>query len=400
MNALKLPVLPLASTLRGHLQPLLEPVVQAFQAQTGVQVEAVDEAQVLEEPAHALLILTGGTEGAAMALAERVQGPFLLLSHPRHNALPAALEITARLHQLRRGAVLVHLGVDRKPSLADLARAVHLARRLKGKSIGLLGEPSPWLVASPPHRELLAHKLGLELKAYSLAEFLERVPAEALSKVEGPGQGVGEPERAMGARVHAALKAFVREQDLSGVTVACFGMIERGLTACWALAQLADGGIPAGCEGDVPALLALLLAQELTGGPGFLANPADVDLEGERIVLAHCTVPLTLTQSYTLRTHFESGIGLAVAGELNPGPYTLVRFGGERLQHGFFVEGTVLPERLGREDLCRTQVVFKMPKGAIEKLLDEPLGNHHVLIPGHHRNVLSAFHKLFLAEPA
>jgi len=61
------------------------------------------------------------------------------------------------------------------------------------------------------------------------------------------------------------------------------------------------------------------------------------------------------------------------------------------------VEGNVLPECPGREELCRTQVVFKAPKGALRKLLDEPLGNHHVLIPGHHRPTLSTFHNLFLA---
>jgi len=393
-----LPVLPLASTLRGHLQPLLHSVVQGFREATGVELVPETKDELATEPATVLLLLTGGTEEAALEVAEASAKPVVLLSHGRHNSLPAALETAARLQQLGRNVALVHLGSDWGVRLPALARAVALARNLRGKRLGVLGDPSPWLVASPPHTELLAQKLGMELRFYSLAEFLPRVPAQAKTVAEGPAQGVGDEERVMGARVQAALEEFVRDQGLSGVTVACFGLLGHGMTACWALARLADCGTPAGCEGDVPALLALILAQELTGGPGFLANPADVDLKRERIVLAHCTVPLTLTQGHTLRTHFESGIGLAVAGDVRPGPYTLVRLGGERLERGFFVEGTVLPERLGREDLCRTQVVFKMPKGAIEKMLENPLGNHHVLIPGHHRAVLAAFHRLFLAE--
>ena len=202
----------------------------------------------------------------------------------------------------------------------------------------------------------------------------------------------------MGPRVYSALKSLVEEHGLSAISIACFGLLKQGLTACWALSRLSDEGTPGGCEGDLPALLALLCAQALTGRPGFLANPSEIDPKRERLVLAHCTVPLSLTSDFRLRTHFESGIGLAIAGRLQPGPYTLVRFGDPDLAQGFFVEGSVLPEHPGREDLCRTQVVFKAPKGALQKLLREPLGNHHVLIPGQHRAVLSAFHKLFLAE--
>ncbi len=200
----------------------------------------------------------------------------------------------------------------------------------------------------------------------------------------------------MAGRVHRALERLVKDEGLDALTIACFGLLPHRMTACWALACLCDAGVPAGCEGDLPALLALMVAQELTGGPGFLANPADVDFKRDTVTLAHCTVPLRLTRSHRLRTHFESGLGLAVAGVVKPGPYTLARFGGKRLDLGFFVEGTVLAEDVGREDLCRTQVRFKIPRGALERLLADPLGNHHVLVPGQHRAVLTEFRDLFL----
>lgn len=164
------------------------------------------------------------------------------------------------------------------------------------------------------------------------------------------------------------------------------------------LARLSSEGLPSGCEGDLPALLVVWMSQILTGLPGFLANPVEVDLKRERLLLAHCTVPFSLVENFQLRPHFESGLGLAVAGKVRPGPYTLLRLGGRRLEKAFVVEGTVLAEVPGREDLCRTQVWFKMPKGALEKLLREPLGNHHVLIPGHHRQVLELFYRAFLAD--
>ncbi|MBC7219924.1 hypothetical protein H5T55_00305 [Candidatus Bipolaricaulota bacterium] len=391
-----LPVLPLASGLHGAWVDLARRVVEGFREREGVELVVTDADSIVTEPAHLLLVLTGGTEGEAVEFAERVTGPIVLLSHPGHNSLPAALEAAARLRQDRRSVWVVHLGAG-TVSLPVLGRAVALARGLKGKRVGLVGDPSPWLVASSPGMDALAEKLGLVVRQFPLHAVLARLPTEAQAPIPGEGDGLGDGERTMASGVHAALARWVQDEQLDALTIACFGLLPHRMTACWALACLSDAGIPGGCEGDLPALLALMVAQELTGGPGFLANPADLDLKRGRLVLAHCTVPLSLVASYRLRTHFESGIGLAVAGRVRPGPYTLVRFGGKGLEEGFFAEGAVLPEHLGREDLCRTQVVFKMAKGALERLLREPLGNHHVLVPGHHRAVLSLFHRFFLA---
>ncbi|MDD2912261.1 MAG: hypothetical protein PHF77_01875 [Candidatus Bipolaricaulis anaerobius] len=397
MAEARVPVLPLASGLHGAGEDLVRPVVEAFRERANVELVAVEEEAIAAEPAHFLLILTGGTERKALAFADRARGPIVLLTHPGHNSLPAALEIAARLRQDRRPVWLSHLGAE-EVALPVLGQAVALARNLRGKVVGLIGDPSPWLVASSPSPDALAGKLGWTVRPFPLDAVLARLPREGATPIGGNGEGIGEGERTMASRVHAALAQLVEEEGLDALTIACFGLLPHRMTACWALACLSDAGIPGGCEGDLPALLALIVAQELTGGPGFLANPADLDLKRERLILAHCTVPLSLVASYRLRTHFESGLGLAVAGRVRPGPYTLVRFGGKGLEEGFFVEGSVLPEHPDREDLCRTQVAFKMSKGALARLLREPLGNHHVLIPGRHRAVLAAFRDLFLSS--
>ena len=390
----RLAVLPLVSGLHGDPEALFRPVVEAFRDQERVSIVRADAQAIALEPVHVLLVLSGGTEGEALAFAEKARGPVVLVSHPAHNSLPAALEIAARLRQDGRRVRLVHLGAG--GGLPLLASAIDLARGLQGARVGLVGEPSPWLVASSPPLSLFREKLGVEVIPIRLEEVLRRIPSPSPSAVEGVGHGIGDAERRMGIQVHTALSQIVEEERLTALSIACFGLLPHRMTACWALSCLSDAGIPGGCEGDLPALLALMVAQRLTDGPGFLANPADVDLKRETLTLAHCTVPLALTRSHTLRTHFESGLGLAVAGAVKPGPYTLVRFGGAGLEQGFFVEGTVLTELVGREDLCRTQLRFKMPRGAIERLLREPLGNHHVLIPGQHRELVTLFHDFLL----
>lgn len=393
-----LPVLPLASPLRGHQASFFEEVQAGFLRASGVELLPKTPEEVGREPLPALLFLTGGTEHKALSFAASVlRKPLLLLAHSAHNSLAAALEALAALREEGRKAWLIPQSLAAELPL--YAQVADLARKLLGKRLGLVGNPSPWLVASSPDPAALREKLGLELVSIPVERVLEkRAWVQAKTAVEGRAQGVGEAERVMAASVYEALRAIVAEEELFAFTIACFELLPYGCTACWALARLSDEGIPAGCEGDVPALVALVLGQLLGGRPGFLANPVEVDLKRERLLLAHCTVPFSLTEDFLLRTHFESGMGLAVGGQVRPGPYTLVRFGGKRLEKGFFVEGTVLGESPGREDLCRTQAWFKMPRGALAKLLREPLGNHHVLIPGHHRRVLSLFHAAFLAD--
>ena len=390
-----LPVLPVASELRGHVGPLLEKVRESFAKEAGVELLPQGAEEVAREPLPAILFLTGGTEHEALAFASTTPNALLLLAHRSHNSLPAALETLARLREEGRKAWIVTENLGEKLSL--FSQIAEIARNLNGKRIGWIGGASPWLMASSQASEILAEKLGLKIVAIPLSAVLEALPAEG-ERPAGEGLAVGEAERGMAGRVYAALKSLIAKENFFAISIACFGLIPYGLTACYALARLSDEGIPGGCEGDLSGLFALILGKFLTGGPGFLANPVDFDLKRERLLLAHCTVPFSLAEGFVFRTHFESGIGLAVGGRLKPGPYTLVRLGGLRLEKIFVVEGTVLSESPGREDLCRTQVWFKMPKGALEKLLREPLGNHHVLIPGHHRPVLRLFHEVFLSD--
>ncbi len=396
----EIPFLPLAAPLQGRPEEFLSPVLERLPPDIKGALRPGPREEVRGEPVHFVLMLTGGTERELLEFSRETEGPFVILSHPAQNSLAAALEAVAKLRAEGRRVVLHHLGDPAcREELERSLVAAELARRLKGKRVGIVGEPSPWLVASVPPVEILERKLGLEPVRIPLEEVVHRAQRVASPpRPQGERVEPGEEELAMGGKVYSALRGIVEERDLSAFTIACFGLLPHRMTACWALARLGSEGTPAGCEGDLTGLIALIISQEVTGSPGFLANPVDVDPKRERLLLAHCTAPFALLDGFRLRTHFESRLGLAVEGALRKGPYTLVRFGGERLEQGFFVEGNVLPERPGREDICRTQVIFKAPKGALQKLLREPLGNHHVLIPGHHRAVLERFHQLFLAE--
>jgi L-fucose isomerase-like protein len=357
---------------------------------------------------EALLILTGGTEHLALAAIERISGPVFLLAHPEQNSLPAALEILSRLRQLARTGRIFLLGGtgDADEPVARLARHLDSHRRLHAARLGRVGQPSDWLVASMPAAELVTAVWGPEVVDVPMAEVIEALraadPGEVAAirdELVAGAEAVREPSPAdldAAARVAAALRRVVREHRLDACSLRCFDLVmgER-TTGCLALSLLLDEGVVAGCEGDVPAALTLLWLQAVTGRPGFMANPQDIDPATNTLALAHCTVARRLVSRYTLRSHFESSVGVGIEGEITPGPATVARIGGPDLRSLYASDAEVIaggasPQR------CRTQVLVHLDAD-VRELLARPLGNHHVLSPGHWSRDLREYHDLFIS---
>jgi len=153
-------------------------------------------------------------------------------------------------------------------------------------------------------------------------------------------------------------------------------------TGCLALAKLNAEGYVAGCEGDVPTMLTMMVARALFGCSGFQANPASVNVETGEILFAHCTIPLDMVQRYELDTHYESGIGVGIRGYMQEGPVTVFKLSGD-LSRFFVAEGELIRNQ-SEPDLCRTQQVVRLSHiEDAQYFLKEPIGNHHVVVPGH-----------------
>ncbi|MCL4837266.1 MAG: hypothetical protein KJ058_04785 [Thermoanaerobaculia bacterium] len=376
--------------------------------------EASDPEAAPRDRPLAHVVLTGGTERIVLARIEARAAaggrePVVLVAHPGHNSLPACLDLLARVRaDGGTGRIVFLAGED--GDAARLGEAVHLAGvalALRRARIGALGEPSEWLVASAHGAEAVAATWGPELVPLPLSEITSRLPAEGVD-AEGEvaligaarASAVAASEVARAGAVHAVLADLVAAHRLSAVTVRCFDLVAGSrTTGCLALSRLADDGVPAGCEGDVPSAVALLWIQLLTGEAAWMANPARIAPERGELLLAHCTVPRRLVTAFDLTTHFESDLGVALAGDLAPGPVTLVRLGGRRLERIWLAEGelTASPHEPG---LCRTQALVTTNPEALAELLRDPLGNHVVLVPGHRAAQLGASRDLILAEPA
>lgn len=84
----------------------------------------------------------------------------------------------------------------------------------------------------------------------------------------------------------------------------------------------------------------------------------------------------------TIRSHFESGIGVAIQGALPMTDYTIFKWGGPRLERYFVMEAKAV-ETPYSNHFCRTQIT--LAANLKPYLLQHPIGNHHVIIRGKHQ---------------
>lgn len=384
--------------------------------------------------ADTVLVATGGVESLFVELMPHLARdgrPLALLADGRNNSLAAALEILTYLRAHARAGRIVHAPTnpelvhsllhpaatadaapqEEEPEAeaeaeAESAPAAPSAEAgvLAGCRVACVGRPSDWLVASDVDRGVLAARYGVAVVDVPLDAVVARYEGVDAARVDALVAEymahvafVTEPARediARSLRLYAALRDLCAAERVCALTVRCFDIVGRlGATACVALSMLNDEGIVAGCEGDMQALLTMLLARRLLRAPAFMANPSRV--AADATVLAHCTVPRTMCTALALRSHFESGRGVAPQGTLPAGPavppYTLVKWGGAALDRAVVAEAAALPVAAAAHDehLCRTQVTLALDARAY--LLARPIGNHHILVAGPHAAALRAF---------
>ena len=324
---------------------------------------------------HALdliYIRTGGTEGIFKPLLPQLQQqskrPFYLLTSGKSNSLAASMEILSYLNQQGITGEIIHGSTTYIHHRIKVLEQVGEARsKMKGCRLGLIGEPSDWLISSRFDHTIVKERLGIELVYIPMKELLEMPNVK---------------------KIYEALKALVEKYQLQGFTLRCFDLLTTIRdTGCMALAKLNAEGIVAGCEGDVPAMLSMKIIQALTGVSGFQANPATIDPEKGEMLFAHCTIPLNMVERYELDTHFESGIGVGIRGYMKEGPVTIFKVAGD-LSRYFIAEGTLVRNQ-AKPDLCRTQQVIELDdKGQTRYFLTQPIGNHHIIVPGHLKELL------------
>ncbi len=348
-----------------------------------------------------IYVRTGGTEGVFKPLLPQILAatdqPVYLLTSGKSNSLAASMEILSYLRQQGIKGEILHgtpqYIAGRIRTLEQIERA---RKSLKGLRLGVVGKPSDWLIASGVDYGKVREKTGIEILDIPMEELmatLDQYPEDPTAARIACGTPLLDAaqkvkDAAPGAhRIYLALRDLVGKYRLSGLTLRCFDLLGTVRnTGCLGLAKLNAEGIVATCEGDIPAMLSMVIGRALTGVSGFQANPSRIDPESGEVLFAHCTVPLDMVTRYVFDTHFESGIGMGIRGHLQEGPVTVFKVAGDFSRH-FAEEGTLLRNQ-SQPDLCRTQVVLRLPE--TDYFLKNPIGNHHIILPGHVKALLDA----------
>lgn len=377
-----MPVLyPVVSPLHDKQQ--VEMVIETYREK--LKCELVSE--VPRDGIVLILLCTGGTEHLVLKAA-KTNPNIILLAHKEQNSLPAALEALAGL-KARGVHSKIIFGLD-DASLSELENAIkvlEVIETLKNTRIGIFGFPSPWLI-NLPNLSRAENLFGVKFVHVDLSQVVKEASVTSFKRVlEAEMVECTQEDVEKASTLFSAVKNIVQRENLQALGIKCFDLVELlDTTGCLAVSLLNDAGITAGCEADIPATLTMHIMHLLTGNPTFMGNPCSVS--EDEVLLAHCTIATQLTETVVLRTHFESGTGVGIQGKLSKGPATLAKLDAE-FQAMFLAEGDIKESGLDLPGMCRTQVRVNL-KNAKELLKKSP-GNHLILAPGKHKQILKEF---------
>lgn len=352
--------------------------------------------EVAAQELAVFFIASGGAENGFLNNYAKANGPYILLTTPSYNSLAAAMEIMGYLDEHNLPGEILHGSPEHiAKRLVALRRAARAIREVKGMRLGAIGKPSG-LIASEADSARLKAVSGMELIDIDLMELVDEFHKggypenEYTRQLKATGYDSAEVEKALD--VYGATKRMVEKYDLQGVTVRCFDLLDLiGTTGCLALAILNAEGIPAACEGDSKSLVSMVVLHKLTGGTSFMANPSCMDPETGEIIFAHCTLPIDMPDSYHLTTHFESGIGVAIAADIAPGVMTIFKCNDTMTR--WYAGRAALVETLHRPDLCRSQMRLKLADGT-GYFEHGPISNHHMICKGDYTQEIEEFFRM------
>lgn len=335
-------------------------------------------------------IQSGGTEEIFKSIYQKYKEPFYLLATDANNSLPAVLEIISYLKKNNLSYYVFHgKPEDIKNQIINIRKPIQFNYQLKqnlhilqGLSLGVIGKPSDWLIASNVDYKNVYDIFGAKLIDIPFEEFKNEIKFDEdinIGKYSSYiNDKISENEIKKALAIYYALKKLIKKYNLSGITVRCFDLLSSvHSTSCLALALLNDEGIVSACEGDIPSLITMMITKRMFKKYSFQCNPSFVDFKNNIVYLAHCTIPLKMCESFRFDTHFESGLGVAIKGKLRTKPHVCILKFDSSFKYFSLYSGHI-EENMNKNNLCRTQLKIRLYE-PVEEILSSPCGNHLIV---------------------
>ena len=371
--------------------------IASLQTALGEELCGVGLEKYLSAKFALLYVATGGSEGYFLQIFDQLKRKrCYILTSGDANSLAASMEILSYLRKHGAEGEILHGSIHQvAKQIRNLRNACRGLDFLNGKRLGCIGKPSDWLIASDYSPDVVKDRLNLGFVSIGMEELIAEIEKNSYEdneytlQLKNKAFACDEVEKAL--CIYGAFKRLVDRYGLCGVSVRCFDLLDSvKSTGCLGLSLLNSIGVYGGCEGDMPTLLSMALLGSATGEPVFMCNPSRFDTDTGSAVFAHCTVPVTMLRDFSLNTHFESGIGVAVQGSFDIGDCTLFKCEGD-LSRFYVQEGRILDMPFS-DTLCRTQI--KVELNDFSYFLTRPMNNHHVICKGRHAAEIEALFRI------
>lgn len=344
-----------------------------------------------------IFVQTGGSEGYFLQNFDKLQEPYYILTNGGNNSLAASLEILTYLNLKNKKGEVLHSDAEYiAKRIKTLAQNNKIIKQLKSARLGVIGKPSDWLISSVPDYRAVKEKLGITLVDVPLNKVEKLATTPHPAKISASDyKEFNANDMQTSISIYDAIAQIAETERLDGVTIRCFDLLSslKG-TGCLALAELNRRGIIGTCEGDVAAMISMYIAKLVSGQSNFQANPSRLDTKNNRAIFAHCTVPFDMVTDYRFDTHFESGIGVAIKGELKTDKITVFRISSDMKR--YFVSSGRILANTDDKNLCRTQIDVALDK-PVTDLLTAPCGNHHVILYGDYAEQIDGLMKALIS---
>ena len=287
--------------------------------------------------------------------------------------------------------------------IARFTRAASALDVLFYAKIGLFGYTSMSIYPGTFDHVLMRYKIGPEIEQMDTYSLIRRAEAASEREREEARERLGSlaqcgkelsPElmdKTMG--LYAALRSFCQERGWAAVNVKCQYELSKEYQAvpCVALSLLAEDGVVASCEGDIPVTVTMLLLAALSGQTVWYGD--SLTHWGNTLQFSPCGfLPFSLARGESKILAFQNlpGFhGLQVCGVLRPERITWARLvedvGSYHLLYGTGT-GVDTNPRGGHMPALNVEL-----DGDIMRLCEEYAGQHYAIAYGDWSQELALF---------
>ena len=380
--------------IRESLDTQYQIITNNIISRSNNKINLVNDSQALNCDVLFVFVSGGGTETIFKKKLDNFSGPVYLIATNGNNSLAASMEILSYMNSKNSRCKIIHDINNNFDKQIDEVLAIEETKDYLRKSkFARIGKPSDWLISSNVDADQLKRAVGTTLIDIPIDELISEINKnfyeEDAYTEKFMALDFNEDEKIKALYCYGALRRIIDKYNLDGLTVRCFDLLDTvKTTSCVAFSLLNAQGVFCSCEGDVPSLMSMATIAKLTSKPPFQANPSIINKDENSIVLAHCTIPLNMSDSVALDTHFESGIGVAVKSEVPVGDATIFKCSGLLDKH--FVSNATIEKNLNQYDLCRTQIKVTLEQ-SVNYFFERSIGNHHIVINGKYADLVNKF---------